>query len=71
MGGYVCTMSHPPVWRNSPVVLGTSWVSFTRRCPGGSTYMAPGVLFWMTMVESCDLVMILENPEKSENTVSG
>lgn len=32
--------------------------------------MAPGVLFCTTTVESCDFVMMRENPEKSEKIVS-
>lgn len=67
---YLCTIIHPPVCRYSPLVLARGWVSLILRGPGGSTYIAPGVLFWITTVESCDLVMILLNPEKSEKMVS-
>lgn len=51
-------------------MLGRVWVNFILRGPGGSTYMAPGVLFWITTLESSDLVMILLNPEKSAKMVS-
>lgn len=67
---YGWTMAQPPVCIKSPVTPLTSCVRRTFNGPGGRTYIAGGVLFWMTRAASFDLVIILEKPSKSFKTVS-